>query len=247
MPGDRKHYLPFWLILIQSTNSFQMETIKIFSIIILICWLKLVSNAQSINWASLQPDRPKILHAFSGIEHGSVFGVGLSEYYPNSLFPVLSHLEFSTPFGETFLDDFKAKLGGQINWWQSGPWYFSMRLQGIFRRYQGDVVRLLNFGSDIAGAIGYYRPHWHIATEIGIDKAIVTHFRHQDVYYAIHPEVVDGWYEPATGGNFYYGIQTGLSWSKVDFMVKAGKLFNQDFRRKPFVPMYAQISISWKY
>ena len=63
-------------------------------------------------------------------------------------------------------------------------------------------MTLANFGSDLSSTIGYYKPKWFVATEVGFDKAIVTHFKHSDLFKEHFPDVKDGWYEPATGGNF---------------------------------------------
>ena len=87
---------------------------------------------------------------------------------------------------------------------------------------------------------GYYKPKWFVAGEAGFDKAIVTQFKHKDLYKQNFPSVKDGWYEPATGGNFYYGLQTGLSFRRNDIYLKAGKILAEDFSTKPMVPFYLQ-------
>lgn len=223
-----------------------MQTIKIICAIILLIWLPYRLRAQSVNWGNLNGDKPHYLHVQAGIEHGAVFGLGYSHWWQTGPIGILGQIEFSTPSGEVLLDDFKTKLGGQINWWHSGSWYFSTKLQGIFRRYQSDIVRLVNFGSDLGATLGYFRPKWLFAAEVGFDKSIVSHFKHEDVYYTIHPEVVDGWYEPSTGGNFYYGLQTGISFSSIDLIIKAGKIISQDFRSQPLLPLYGQLGINIK-
>lgn len=68
--------------------------------------------------------------------------------------------------------------------------------------------------------IGLYKTRWFVAGETGFDKAIVTHFKHSDLYKENSPLVQDGWYQPATGGNFYYGVQTGYSFKTADLTLK---------------------------
>src|SRR5690606_28578105 len=99
------------------------------------------------------------------------------------------------------------KIGGHINWFEKNNFRANTKIQGVFRRYGNDFVRLLNFGSDMSATIGYYKPKWFAAGEFGFDKAIVTHFLHSDMYKNNFSEAIDGWYEPSTGGNFYYGLQ----------------------------------------
>jgi hypothetical protein len=105
---------------------------------------------------------------------------------------------------------------------------------------------MLNFGSDLSGNIGYYRSKWFIAGEVGFDKAIITNFKHSKVYRDQYPGVADGWYEPATGGNFYYGLQAGFSFKNQDIYMKAGKLLRQDFKTTPFIPFYFQLGYNIK-
>ena len=110
-----------------------------------------------------------------------------------------------------------------------------------------DFVRLVNFGSDMSGIVGYYRPKWFVAGEFGFDKAIVTHFRHSKAYKDQYPGVVDGWYEPATGGNLYYGLQAGFSFRKQDIFLRAGKILTQDYKTTPMVPIYGQLGYNIKF
>lgn len=120
-------------------------------------------------------------------------------------------------------------------------------MQAVFRRYESSYSRLLNFGAVISTTAGYYRPHWFVAAEAGFDKAIATHFKHSSLYRSNFTEVKDGWYEPPTGGNFYYGLQTGYSIKKADVYLRAGKLIEQDFQTSPFLPFYAELGFNLKW
>lgn len=81
---------------------------------------------------------------------------------------------------------------------------------------------------------------WFIAGETGFDKAIVTHFKHTKSYKEICPNVQDGWYEPSTGGNVYYGFQFGFSIKESDISVRVGQVVTQDFKTRPTLPFYFQ-------
>jgi hypothetical protein len=98
-----------------------------------------------------------------------------------------------------------------------------------------------------SGVIGYYRPKWFAAGEAGFDKAIVTDLKHTSAYKEQYPGVVDGWYEPSTGGNFYFGLQAGYSLKKHDIYIKAGKTLTEDFKSKPTIPFYAQLGYNFKF
>jgi hypothetical protein len=203
-------------------------------------------NAQTFNWRSLSTEQQHILNLNINSEYALTYGVGYN-YKLRSKLPIILNAEYSFPSGKNITDDFKAKIGGQVDWFRSGNFHFISKIHGVFRRYENEDTRLLNFGSDFSGIIGYYRPGWFIAGEIGFDKAIVTHFQHSDLYKSNYPDVKDGWYEPSTGGNFYYGVQAGYSMKKFDLYLKAGKLTAQDLETSPLFPIYAQIGFNFKF
>jgi len=222
-----------------------MKKIKyIFSIVML--FVAFASNAQTFNWSSLKKDQKHILNLNVNSEYGITYGVGYN-YHLRSKLPIILNSEYSFPSGKNITDDFKTKIGGQVDLFQVGDFHFTAKLQGIFRKYENDYARLLNFGSDLSGTVGYYKKGWFVAGEIGFDKAIVTHFKHSDLYKSNYPGVNDGWYEPSTGGNLYYGVQGGLSGRKVDVYLKAGKLTEQDFKTSPILTFYAQIGVNFKF
>lgn len=204
------------------------------------------STAQAFNWHDLRKGQKHILHLNVSAEHAAVYGVGYN-YKLRSKFPIVLSAEYSFPSGNDITDDFKTRIGGQIDLFHAGNIHFISKINGVFRRYQNDYARLVNFGSDLSGIIGYYKPKWFAAGEVGFDKAIVTHFKHTDLYKQNYPGIQDGWYEPSTGGNFYYGIQAGLSGKKIDVYLKAGKLIEQDFKTSPLLPVYGQVGVNVKF
>jgi hypothetical protein len=204
-------------------------------------------NAQTINWASLNDGNKHIVNASFGLEYGVVYGLGYGYQIKTRLFPIVANIEYSFPSGNKIFNDSKIKIGVQIRWIEYHGFQFSTKIHGVFRTYENDFVRLVNFGSDMSGIIGYYRPKLFVAGEVGFDKATVTHFSHSKAYKDQYPGVVDGWYEPATGGNFYYGLQAGFSFRKQDIYLRAGKILTQDFKTTPMVPFYGQLGFNTKF
>jgi hypothetical protein len=82
---------------------------------------------------------------------------------------------------------------------------------------------------------------------VGFDKAIVTHFKHSQLYHEMYPGIFDGWYETANGGNFYYGLQAGTSFGRSDITLRAGKVLTQDFKTAPLVPFFGQLGYTVKF
>jgi len=196
--------------------------------------------SQTINWKSLDKEQRHIVNINAGAEYGTTLGAGYG-YHLKSKMPIVLNVEYSFPTGEKLFDDFKTKIGGYVRLYQVNNFQFSAKIQGVFRRYENSLATLVNFGSDMTGIVGYYKSKWFIAGEAGFDKAIVTHFKHSTVYKQNFPTVKDGWYEPATGGNFYYGLQTGYSFRRNDIYLKVGKVVSQDFNTSPSLPYYLQI------
>lgn len=222
-----------------------MKKVKILFIIGLFYCIPETSLAQTLNWGSLNKDQKHILNLNAGVEHGVIFGAGYG-YQLTSRLPIVLNTEYSFPGGEKLLDDFKIKIGGQIKFYQKSNFHFSTKLYSVFRRYESDFARLLNFGTYLSAIVGYYKSKWFVAGEAGFDKAIVTHFKHTKSYKEIYPLVRDGWYELATGGNFYYGLQTGFSFKETDIYLKAGQIITQDFQSKPIIPFSVQLGFNLK-
>lgn len=217
-----------------------MKTIIKISTAILCIVLAGEGYAQNINWASLKAEDRHLLNLNIGFEHGLIYGAEYG-YHINSIFPIVLNVEYSFPSGDNIIDDFKSKIGARVRLIKAGDFHFSANIHGLYRRYENNLVRMQNFGSDFSGIAGIFRQHWFIAAEAGFDKAIVTHLKHSGYYREIYPKVKNGWFEPATGGNFYYGIQAGISFKQHDIYIKADRLLVQDFRSKPTVPYIAEI------
>jgi hypothetical protein len=201
--------------------------------------------SQNINWQSLKKEDKHILNINAGLEYGLIYGAGYG-YHLHSKMPVVLNLEYSFPSGQNVTDDFKSKIGGKIRVYEIRNFVFSANISGVYRRYENNLVRMKNFGSDFSGIVGYYRSKWFVAGEVGFDKAIVTHLKHSQSYRDVYPEVIDGWYSPPSGGNFYYGLQTGFSLKQNDIYVKAGKLITQDFKTEPKVPFFVQLGFNFR-
>jgi hypothetical protein len=224
-----------------------MKTSKIlFLISPVLIFIGTMSNGQTLNWASLKSTERHTLNVNVGYDYAFTWGIGYG-YQPKTKLPMLLNIEHSQPAGEDIFDDFKTKIGGQIRLYQINNFHFSAKVQGVFRRFENDYVRMLNFGSDMSAIIGYYKQTWFAAGEFGFDKAIVTNFKHSDLFREDFPGVKDGWYEPSTGGHFYYGLQTGVSFQKSDVTVKVGKVIEQDFQTNPAVPYFVQVGYNRRF
>lgn len=204
-----------------------------------------LAGAQTRNWNALNGAQKHTVDVNAGIEYGATLGAGYG-YHLKAGLPMILNAEFSLPAGNNTADDFKAKMGAQLRLWQWRSLAVSVEAQGVFRRYETDYVRLLNFGSDFSGAIGLYLPRWFVAAHAGFDKAIVTHFKNSELLKESYPAIKDGWYQPATGGHFYFGLHGGYSLRALDIYLEAGQIIEQDFKTAPLLPLYARFGWSLK-
>ena len=217
-----------------------MKKLRYFIMIAALVFITGVAGAQVKNWGK-QDDNRHSLHLKLGMEHGTIFGVGYSYDLKTKPFPIVANVEYSFPSGTELLDDFKTRVGVHVRWLELGDVQVSTGIHGVMRRYENDLVRMVNFGSDFSGAVGYYRNNWFAAATAGFDKAIVSHLKHSDAYKQQYPDVKNGWYDPSVGGNFYYGLQGGYSFKNHDIYLKAGRMVSQDFKSKPMIPFYGEL------
>jgi hypothetical protein len=204
-------------------------------------------SAQPLNWSALNKSNRHIIGTGIGMSYGLNYRLSYGYQVKNKFFPAVADVEYSFPSGNKLFDDFKVRMGGQIRWIGFHNFQFSTGIHGVFSRHGHDFVRLINFGSDFNGVAGYYRSKWFAAAEFGFDKAIATNFKHTEKYKEQYPGFANGWYKPATGGNFYYGLQGGFSLRKADIIAKVGKVITQDFKTTPTIPYYGELGCTFKF
>ncbi|MFN0034562.1 MAG: hypothetical protein ACKVUS_05800 [Saprospiraceae bacterium] len=217
------------------------------NIILTLAFLGMAVSActQNINWQAFKPEQKHIAHFQTGWDYGLTFGLGYGLKF-NTKMPVLANIEYSAPVGGKPLDDFKVRMGGQIELLRWSGLSLTAKAYCPFRRFENNQVRLLNFGGEVSGVVGFYRRRWFLAGEFGFDKAIVTHIRHSRSAQENYPGIQDGWYLP-TGGNYFYGLQTGFSFRANELSLKAGKLATQGWDTAPFIPLFAQLTYQRRF
>ncbi|MBX2991555.1 MAG: hypothetical protein KF749_10370 [Bacteroidetes bacterium] len=203
-------------------------------------------SSQTINWRSLGEDQRNVIQLNVGFDYGvtaqAVYGRAFT-----FIRPVMVGVDFSLPMGENLVDDFKAKLGVQIEVVEMGGFSATLRIFSIFRRYENELVRIVSFGSDLGLVAGYYSPTWHVAGEFGFDKSIVSHLKHSDVMRSYYPRIRDGWYIPS-GGHFYYGIQAGKTLGQnLDLTLRVGATNAQHSDEEAAVPYYLQLGLGMRF
>jgi hypothetical protein len=205
-----------------------------------------IGYSQNTNWRALG-EHPRDMIQFSfGYDFGATAQVGYSRSF-TLIRPVLVGVDYSFPMGRDLFDDFKVRLGGQLELFTIGGFSTTLKILSSFRRYQTELVRIVSFGSDFGLVAGFYKPTWHAAGEFGFDKSITSHLKHSDVMRTYFPTIRDGWYIP-TGGHYYYGVQIGKTLGEsFDLTARLGATNAQFDDEDAILPYYAQLGLGIRF
>lgn len=204
------------------------------------------SYAQNINWSALNENQNNIVYLNFGYDFGVTTQVGYG-YKAETFRPILFSADYSFPMGESLVDDFKVRLGGQISIYEYKNLIFSSKVFCVFRGHQTELVRMASLGSETSAIIGYYKPKWHIAGEFGYDKSSITHLKHSDTMKENFDSISDGWYSPS-GGHFFYGIQGSKTIGKsIEISLRVGGINAQFKDKNPLLPFYTQLELNYKF
>ena len=201
--------------------------------------------AQNINWKMFSTGPASTLSINAGVDYGVAFGVAYGRRVSTRL-PVLVSADYSQPAGDRLADDLKVRSGLQVEVMRVGGFSATVKVHGVFRRFESTQALLQNFGSEFAGIAGYYTRRSFVAGEVTFDKAIITHVKHLKAATDLNPALVSGWYIP-TGGNLLTGVQTGVTLGRTDLTFRAGQAVNQDLATKPLIPFYTQLSYGIRF
>ena len=202
--------------------------------------------SQNINWRSLGEDQRNLIQFNAGYDYGATAQVGFNHVF-TLVRPVSVGIDYSMPMGSTLTDDFKVRLGGQVEVVDIDGWSATVKILSNFRRYQTPLVRIVSFGADFAFLAGYYSTTWFAAGEIGFDKAVTSELKHSDIMKTNFPGIRDGWYVP-TGGNWYYGIQGGKTIGETfEVSLRLGATNAQLDDENAVVPLYLQLGLGVRF
>jgi hypothetical protein len=138
--------------------------------------------------------------------------------------------------------DFRAQVQALTSLVHWRSLYLTGSTTIIGRGTENTIYRGYNFGVDLTGTLGLYRPRWLVAGEFGLDKALVTRVTHSDWYRTyFYADAKDGWYRD-TGGTVHYGLIAGLSVGRVELLARYGMQRTEKLNEMT-PPMYASIGL----
>jgi len=197
-------------------------------------------RAQDVNFRALDNTK-HLVSAHVGGDYGTYYGVSYGYVLKTRYTPLIVGTEFTLPFGNDVLDDWKWKTSVQGEVWRRENFSLVLKPSVIFRRYESTMARMYNVGADVSLNFGYVQPKWGVVAVVNFDKAIATHIKN-GLLKEYYPEIKDGWYV-ATGGNFKFGARLQYSFGTWDTFVTVGKQFGQNFEDNPTLPYFAEVSV----
>lgn len=216
--------------------------------LITIVTLLITSNAytQNINWSSINDQQKTLTYLNFGYDFGVTTQIGYGKKI-DAFRPIVWTADFSFPKGKNLIDDFKGRLGGQLSIFKKNDFILSAKLYGTFKRHQTELVRMVNFGSEMSAIMGYYKPTWHLAGELGFDKSIISELKHSEEMVNNFPSITNGWFIPS-GGHFYYGIQASKTiGTHFELSLRAGATNAQKNDENALLPIYTQFGLIYKF
>lgn len=142
--------------------------------------------------------------------------------------------------------DFRARVGMQTSVLRWRSVHLTGTFTAIARGTENSIYKGFNWGADVTGALGVYRPAWFAAGEFGRDKAIITHVTHSDWYRDnFYPDAKDGWYLDG-GGTYHYGVSSGVSLGRTEVVGRAGWVRTEKMN-DVMVPMYVSLGVGLRY
>ncbi|MDR1632534.1 MAG: hypothetical protein LBR97_06610 [Dysgonamonadaceae bacterium] len=186
------------------------------------------------------------MHINIGYDFGVTSQIGYS-YFTKIKKPVWFTFDYSFPMGKTLFDDFKFRFGGQIEVAEYKNFIASLKLFGNYKRHETELVRITNFGIETSVLVGYYKPTWLLATELGFIKPFASNLKHSDIMKDNYPAIQNGWYA-SSGGYYFYGIQAGKSITKsFDISFRIGYTKANADNKDAILPYYAQIGLMKRF
>lgn len=202
--------------------------------------------SQSINWNSKAMNQSNAIYLNVGYDYGVTTQLGFGKNI-QTFRPVFLSTDISIPMGKNLVDDFKYRLGGQIDILEYKNWHFGGRYYFIAKRYQTSLVRQISLGSEAGLTLGYYRPSWHIATEFGIDRSVASHLKHTEAMQDNYAGIQDAWFKN-TAGQMYVGIQASRTiGSNMECNLRVGKTKSQKDHSAPILPVYCQLGLVYHF
>jgi hypothetical protein len=154
--------------------------------------------------------------------------------------------DMTLPWAGLDAGDWRLRVNALVPIVGGDRWKLAGTFAPTVRETTNDVARMTGVGVDAGLVGGWYAPRWFAALEAGADWAIATYVANSDRYRQIvYAGARDGWYR-MPGGNFRLGLQAGLSFSRFDVALRAGRLLGLE-GNGPSLPYYGTLAVTTRF
>jgi hypothetical protein len=202
------------------------------------------SKGQDVNFRALD-NATHLVSLHGAVDYGSSYGIGYGYVWHYKSRPVVIGTEFSQPFGNEMLDDWKWKTSVQAELWRKDHFSVVLKPAFVWKHYESRMLTAQNFGADFGLHMGLIKPKWGIVAIADYEKYITSRLKHH-LLKEYYPGIKDGWYDQS-GGNFKFGARFQKSFGTWNTFVTVGKHFGADFKDNPTLPFFAEISIQKQF
>jgi len=202
------------------------------------------ASAQEVNLTNAGTDRPNLVEAHAGLDHGFVGELGYLRVFHLFGRRAFAGGDLELPWAHPDLGDHRvrATVGMVVLGDRGDHWQLSAQLSPTLRGADTTLARMEALGLDLRVTGGWYARRGFVAGELGLDGSGLTHITQSDAYKMIYPGARDGWYHD-TGGTLYAAAVGGASLGRYDLILRAGLQREQDLDPQT-LPFFAVVGVS---
>ena len=200
-------------------------------------------SAQSLNWNSIEKANSSQVYLNLGFDFGMTTQLGFALKLKAKK-PILLVSDISVPMGNE-LNDYKFRLGAQMQVLSFKSLKTSIQYMSILRRYETNLVRQIGIGQMLSMTTGIHKEGWSVAFELAYDASVASHLKHTDELRNMYSNIQDAWYRN-TGGQWQIGFQASKKIGRIELNIRAGAINARGEDVDALLPAYAGLgAVVW--
>lgn len=203
------------------------------------------TQAQEINWRSLNEESNHLVSLYFGADYSSYYGASYACSIKNKYRPLFIGTELTLPFGKQVTDDWRWNVNLQTELWQNDYLSLGTKLSFVTRRYSSPIATIYNTSGALSLNFGYVRLKVGAVVVAAYDQTMAAHISHK-LLKEYYPQIRDGWYG-ASGGTFKFGVRGNWSHKSWSTYLTVGKAFARNFKDNPTFPFFAELSVQKRF
>jgi hypothetical protein len=204
------------------------------------------ASAQELNLYDASAERPNVVWANTGLDHGLVGEIGYARVLESGRRRFFVGGDFEMPWAQPDFGDFRlrADLSAVLLGRTGDRWHLALALCPTLRETTNVLARMTALGADTRLTGGWYAPAGFVAAEAGVDWSASTYIANSDLYRRVaYADAKDGFYGN-TGGTIYAALVGGLSFDNWGVVLRGGMPRGIDLQAQN-LPFFATLGVSY--